>query len=154
MDNLIIRNAIMNDYKDIQKIMVQLHELHVELRPDIYQSNEVVLSHSRFEELIKNKTYLVAELNRRIVGLLYYSIQYKDDDNHVKRTTLYIHTIAVDDNFKGKGIGTALLDYVKQLKKEKNYTSIELKVDAQNQSAIQMYKKNGLKEKSIIMELL
>lgn len=153
MNNLNIRYATIDDYPKIQPIMKQAHDLHVALRPDIYQSNDVVIPISKFEQIIKSKTYIVAEIEKRVVGLLYYTIRCIDSPNHVKRTILYIDTIAVEETLRGKGIGRALLDFVRNIKAENDFDSIELQVNANNLSAIQMYQNYGFKEKSMIMEL-
>ena len=46
------------------------------------------------------------------------------------------------------------IEFLKNLKKEKNLDGIELQVNARNSAAYEMYKKYGFTEKSINMELL
>ena len=63
-------------------------------------------------------------------------------------------TMAVDENYRGMGIGHHFFEMLKNLKKEKHFDGIELQVNAKNVAAYEMYKKYGFTEKSINMELL
>ena len=70
------------------------------------------------------------------------------------RDVIYIDTMAVDENYRGMGIGHHFFEMLKYLKKEKHFDGIELQVNAKNVAAYEMYKKYGFTEKSINMELL
>ena len=73
---------------------------------------------------------------------------------HVTRKVIFIDTMAVDEKYRGMGVGHKMFDFIKQMKQEKNMDGIELQVNAKNNSAYEMYKKCGFTEKSINMELL
>ena len=45
------RNAKIEDYEEVEKIMQQVQGLHVGWRPDIYKPVTLVLSKEEFEEL-------------------------------------------------------------------------------------------------------
>ena len=70
------------------------------------------------------------------------------------RDVIYIDTMAVDENYRGMGIGHHFFEMLKDLKKEKHFDGIEVQVNAKNVAAYEMYKKYGFTEKSINMELL
>lgn len=61
--------------------------------------------------------------------------------------------MAVDESYRGKGIGHQLFDFVKVLVEKKHLDGIELQVNARNTLAKKMYESYGFTEKSINMEL-
>lgn len=83
-------------------------------------------------------------------------IQYRhiESTNQVTRDVIFIDSMAVDEQYRGKGIGHAFFDFLKELKRQKGCDGIELQVNARNKAAYQMYVNCGFTEKSINMELL
>lgn len=67
---------------------------------------------------------------------------------------IFIDSMAVDENYRGQGIGHLFFEKVKQIKEQKHYDGIELQVNSKNKAAYEMYSKYGFTEKSINMELL
>lgn len=62
--------------------------------------------------------------------------------------------MAIDEEYRGKGIGHKMFEFLKDMKTEKSMDGIELWVNARNITAYEMYKRYGFTEKSIHMELL
>ena len=62
--------------------------------------------------------------------------------------------MAVDEKYRGLGVGHKMFEFLKVMKIEKNMDGIELQVNAKNIAAYEMYRKYGFTEKSINMELL
>ena len=148
MNNIIIRPAKPGDYEQIEHIMQQVHMLHVGWRPDVYQPRNPVLPREVFEEALTEETFLVAEVDCKVVGLLFYTVRHKGE-----KSTLFVDSMAVEEAYRGKGIGHALFDYAKDLARALNYNGIELQVNAKNIRAREMYEKYGFTERSINMEL-
>lgn len=149
-----INKACFEDYEDIIKIVEQVQQLHVQLRPDLYQQYHDIITKSNFKNMVEDECCFVAKDENQIVGVII--IQYRNDDNpvKVKRHVIYIDTLVVDENYRNQGIGHQLLNYVKKLKKEKKMDSIELQVNAKNNRAYKMYQKYGFTMKTYTMELL
>ena len=59
----------------------------------------------------------------------------------------------VDERFRGRGVGRALLEYAAALAKARGLRSVELQVNARNDGAREMYERCGFREKSVNMEL-
>lgn len=154
MKNCIIRSASVKDYEAVENIMKQVQDLHIEWRPDIYKECDVVLSYEEFLGAVGTETLLVAELAGRVVGILLFTYRHVGSDKQVKRDVLFIDAMAVDEAYRGKGIGHQMFDVVKQIVKEKQLDGIELQVNARNAKAKAMYESYGFTEKSINMELL
>lgn len=56
---------------------------------------------------------------------------------------LVIHTLCVDPEFMGSGIGTTIVDFAKQLAREHGYLAVRLNTTARNVNASHLYQKNG-----------
>ena len=149
-----IRTAKLEDYNAVESIMKQVHQLHVHWRPDVYRQQETILPLEEFEQAIKEQAFFVAEEEGCIVGILRLVYPHVETPVHVTKEIIFIDSMAVEEQYRGKGIGHAFFDFLKKLKEEKGYDAIELQVNAKNQAAYTMYKNYGFKEKSINMELL
>ena len=96
-------------------------------------TKEVENSHSEF---------YFAILESEVIGYLkinYSAAQTELKDDH----TLEVERVYVRNNYYGKGVGQQLLDYARQIAKQKNMQSIWLGVWENNHRAISFYKKNG-----------
>lgn len=149
-----IRIAKKVDYESVSNIMSQVQDMHVEWRPDIYKPNDNLIPEDVFEKIIENGTFYVAEINDMVVGVLEIVFRHIESPAHVTRDVIFIDTMAIDENFRGMGIGHQMFDFLKKKKQEKNLDAIELQVNARNRAAYEMYQKCGFTEKSINMELL
>lgn len=153
-NDILIRNAKSDDYERVEAIMKQVQRLHVDWRPDIYKQGGTVLPPGVFEEAVGEQTFFVAEYKGRVAGILFIMYRHIENDNQVTRDVIFVDSMAVDEADRGKGIGHAFFDFLKELKEQKGYDGIELQVNAKNKAAYQMYVKYGFTEKSVNMELL
>lgn len=51
---MIIRKANANDYKGVERLLVEVNNLHQKLRPDIFIENAVKYDEKKFDEIISN----------------------------------------------------------------------------------------------------
>lgn len=149
-----IRSAEIDEYKTVETIMKQAQQLHINWRPDIYKYSEVILPLEIYEQAVNDKTFFVAEYGEHVAGILF--IEYRHIENPVQQTRniIYIDSMAVDEKYRGRGIGHAFFDFLKELKDQTGCAGIELQVNAKNEAARKMYADCGFTEKSITMELL
>nr|WP_246880612.1 GNAT family N-acetyltransferase [Sporosarcina sp. 6E9] len=56
---------------------------------------------------------------------------------------LYVNTICVDPNFRGKGIGSQLLTFAEDIAKQENIAKLSLNVETEKEAAIRLYKRSG-----------
>ena len=89
-----------------------------------------------------------------VVGILEVVFRHIETPSHVTRDIIFIDSMAVDEAYRGMGIGHLFFDKIKEIKAEKKLDGIELQVNAKNKAAYEMYLKCGFTEKSINMELL
>ena len=69
-------------------------------------------------------------------------------------STLYIDDICVDENARGKHIGSKLFEYVKEFARDKGCHNITLHVWECNPRAASFYKTLGMEPQYTSMELL
>lgn len=149
-----IRQAQMDDYEQIEKIMQQVHEMHVEWRPDVYCHVETVVSRDDFAQLLRNGEALVYVERELVIGLVFFKERVIENiGGRAAKKTLFVDTVAVLEGYRGKGVGHALFGALKQIAGKKACEGIELQVNARNERAMQMYKDYGFTEKSVNMEL-
>lgn len=150
---VIVRLPRLQDYERVSKIMDQVQQLHVEWRPDVYKPASPLITMDMFEAILKDENWYVAEADGVVVGVLELMKRHVESPAQVMKDVLFISTMAVDEKYRGKGIGHLFFEKVKRLKQEKGYDTIELQVNAKNRLAYEMYRKYGFTEKSINMEL-
>ena len=148
-----IRSPKQQDYDRFSNIMDQVQLLHVGWRPDVYKPATPLITKEMFEEILKGDNWYVAEADGKVVGVLELIIYHIENPSQVTRDILFISSMAVDQEYRGKGIGHQFFEKVKQIKEENGYDSIELQVNAKNKMAYEMYENYGFTEKTINMEL-
>ena len=128
--------------------------MHIDWRPDIYKYTETVLPFEMYKQAVNEKTFFVAEYDGNVAGILFIIYQHIEDPIQVTRNIIFVDSMAVDEKYRGKGIGHAFFDFLKHLKEERGYDGIELQVNAKNKAAYKIYSDYGFTNKSINMELL
>ncbi len=145
----IIETPRIEDFNKVNELAKQVHELHVNWRQDLFLSVDEVISKENFEEMIEAKEIVIAKIQDKIIGYITFNIKEKNNPSMRYRKQLQIEAICVDEQARGKGIGTQLLKHVKQYGKENDCTDIYLTVNEENESAIRIYEEFGFKVKSI-----
>lgn len=146
---MIIEIPKKEDYQNVNDLAYQVHELHVRWRPDLFTSVDNVINKENYNEMIDNKQIYIAKLDSEIVG--YMIINIKEKENHAMRyrKQLDIEAMCVDEKYRGKGIGTSLLNYAKEIAINNNCTDMYLTVNEENTNAIKTYEKFGMRIKNI-----
>ncbi len=149
-----IRNAKREEYKTVEALMEQVQQMHIDWRPDIYQFNESVLPYEMYEQAVADQTAFVAECDGHVAGIMLIMYRHIENPVQVTRDVIFVDSMAVDEAYRGKGIGHAFFDFLIELKEQRGYDGIELQVNARNEAAYKMYTDYGFTNKSITMELL
>jgi len=137
------------DFKRVNELAKQVQEMHVQWRPDLFLSVDNVITQEDFAKMVENKEIVVAKLQDEIIGYMMFNIKEIIKNIMRYRKQLSIEAICVDEKYRGKGIGTALLEYARKIGKENNCTDLYLTVNEENENAIRLYNKFGLKVKNI-----
>lgn len=144
-----IRRAEERDVKDIGIMLYQVHKVHSDARPDIFEAGKRKYSDEEVRTLIGEKTspVFVATEGEKVVGHVFCKIK-----QNGKVKSLYIDDLCVLDTERGKGIGRALCNYAEKYAKEEGAYNITLNVWADNESAVRFYTGIGMKVQKIGME--
>jgi len=137
------------DFKRVNELAKQVQEMHVQWRPDLFLSVDNVITQEDFAKMVENKEIVVAKLQDEIIGYMMFNIKEIIKNIMRYRKQISIEAICVDEKYRGKGIGTALLEYARKIGKENNCTDLYLTVNEENENAIRLYNKFGLKVKNI-----
>lgn len=146
---MIVQVPKIKDFEKVNQLAKQVHELHVKWRPDLFLPVEEVICKKDFEKMIQDEAIFVAKWQEGIVGYVTVAIQEKNHYGMRYRKQIEIEAICVDENCQGKGIGTALLNYVKEFSKNQGCTDLYLTVNQENEKAIRVYESLGMKVKNV-----
>ncbi len=148
-----IRYASYEDYAQVEKIALEIQQIHVDFRPDIYKAVAEVIGAEAFRDLSAKQAVIVAEIDGKVVGYaVYYLRNVKLPIMH-ERKVFYIDAIAVSSLCRSQGIGTQMVFFLTEIARSNGCSSLELSVSSLNRDAIRWYEKLGMRTKSIYMEM-
>ena len=153
---LLIRKAEVKDIEGIMELLRQVLEVHAKAYPKIFKSNTTKYSARELEVLINDDRLeiFVAIDSDKVVGHAFVMGQIQEEtDNMYPDKILYIDDICVDTNERGKHVGSALFEHVKQYAKANGYNRITLNVWEKNEAAKAFYEAMGMEKLKTMMQL-
>lgn len=152
-----IRFAAAQDVLGILELLRQVGHVHHEGRPDIFRSDAQKYGPSQVLALLNSsKTPIfVAVEEEKVVGYCFCKVKaYENESVVYDHTELYIDDLCVDENCRGRHIGTALYNEVLRYAKMRGCHNITLNVWSFNESALKFYESLGMKPQRLFMETL
>ena len=152
---MLIRRAEIADIPDILRLLVQVCNVHQDIRPDIFKRDGVKYTESDLMELLADESRPVwcAVEDGQFLGYCFCQwVQYRGSSVSTDRKELYIDDLCVDEAARGKGVATALFRYVTEIAKSEGANFITLNV-WQGNSALEFYEKMGMKPRKTVMDL-
>ena len=151
-----IRKAEKKDIPGLINLLYQVDAVHNGIRPDLFKGNTAKYNEQELEEILKNdsKPIFVYD-DGKILGHAFYQIS--EVKNHrllQDAKTLYIDDICVDEQSRGRHIGKALYEYVRDYAKSTGCHNITLNVWEGNDSAYNFYKSMGMHIQKTGMETI
>jgi len=132
---MIIRYVNENDFDVMKKLIGQL---------------SIVSDYSKeqFKNFLdkNNKKIFIFEMNNNIIGTG--SLIFESKISHDFKNVAHLEDIIVDKNFRGKGYGKYIINYLINYAKNNNCYKVILNTDENN---LKFYKKCGLKKTNIEM---
>jgi len=118
---------------DIEQCVAFYHQM-VDYHREIYEDNTIPYNDEELRKKLQrtdpNYVKIVAEKDGRIVGLLTIDI---------KGRTCELDEILVADDMRGRGIGTAFAEFLKQTAAERECAEIQVSFAARNLEALNFY---------------
>ncbi|MEF9951098.1 MAG: GNAT family N-acetyltransferase [Clostridium sp.] len=156
--NFIVRDSNINDYNDVLSLAREVHQLHVNNRPDIYISEEIPLPLNKYKEMLDNKEtllFVIEDVTTKQV-VAYSLIQLVETKNLFllkPSKFVLIETLCVKSTSQKSGLGRMLFNYIINYAKSINISSIQLTVSGFNSNAIKFYESCGMNTRNRKMEL-
>ncbi len=152
-----IRKAKKSDIPDLLCLLRQVLTVHHNGRPDLFKAQSEKYSENDLKILLKDasKPIFVAVLEKKVVGYVFCVLNRLENNSIMTDIlTLYIDDLCVDETMRGKGVGTALYEFVRQYAKDLGCYNLTLNVWALNDSAMRFYERCGMLPQKIGMETI
>ena len=140
------------DRAAVNHLARQIHQLHINWRPDIYRMPEALFPEERFAELIAKRELYVAKVGGTVVGYAMVTIRDQDLPELMKRKVFHIQQFCVDEEFRNHGIGTQMMEELRVLARAFGCTDLQLNVYPENDAAVSFYQKCGFMIQNINMQ--
>lgn len=141
--------ATINDIDNLVPLYLSLNQYHYNNIDDYYKEYtkaKVIKLINRAIGSEKRDIYIAKSESTNVMGLVEIHFRSIEDDIELlDKEYIEIVSVIVNKDYRGKGIGTKLLDFVHNLAKDYDKQYLELKVYDFNDSAIKFYEKNGFK---------
>ncbi len=149
-----IVQATKKDYKEVNSLLVKLHNFHAENCPETFIKTDIFFEKRFYNKRLKNGyIYFLAKEDEKIVGII--GINTCSND-FIK--ILSVNSLYVEKEYRNKGIATKLFNKVKKYFNENCNDStwcdcLSLNVSSFNKTAISFYENLGFKFQSHNMDL-
>ena len=152
---MLIRRAEIADIPDILRLLVQVCNVHQDIRPDIFKRDGVKYTEPDLMELLRDETRPVwcAVEDGAFLGYCFCQWEeHPDGSVGFARKELYIDDLCVDEAARGTGVATELFRLVTAIAKAEGAKFITLNVWEGN-SALRFYEKLGMKPRKTTLDL-
>lgn len=151
-----IRKADAKDLSAVNGLLEQVLAVHHEGRPDLFRAAGKKYTDEELLAIFSNPEtpVFVYEAKGRVLGYAFCEAQVQESGSLLPLKTLYIDDICVDGSARGRHIGKALFEYVKDFAKAEGFYNITLHVWACNPGARAFYEAMGMKPQYTSMELI
>jgi diamine N-acetyltransferase len=132
------------DAGKIAKLNQSVHQLHVELYPQHFQTYDFHQVHEFFKKVMKDDRFifLLGEDEGQHVGFAWLEIkQYSETVFKKAYESIYVHQINIAESYKNKGFGSSLMKEIYSIARTNDINTIELDYWNDNTIAESFYEK-------------
>ena len=151
-----IRKANKRDINRIIELLHQVNMVHHVIRPDLFKPHTTKYNEQELEDMLSDESKPVFVYgDGEVRGYAFCQIsEVKDDQLLQDVKTLYIDDICVDENARGKHIGKALYEHVRDYARSIGCHHITLNVWEGNTAALSFYRNMGMQVQKTTMETI
>lgn len=153
-----IRRAEKKDISKVLELLVQVNMVHHNGRPDLFKDPATKYTQQELETIFadENTPVFVSVNEEDVVEGYSFCILKQLLNDHILTDvkTLYIDDICIDENCRGKHIGSQIFEYVKNYAKNIGCYNVTLNVWSCNSGAMKFYEKCGLVPQKTGMEMI
>jgi ribosomal protein S18 acetylase RimI-like enzyme len=130
--------------------------VHHVLRPDLFKPHTTKYNEQELTSLLKDENKpIFVYVDGIVLGYAFCQVsEVKDNQLLEDIKTLYIDDICVDENARGKHVGKALYEYVRNYAQSIGCNNITLNVWDGNDAAQNFYRNMGMKVQKTTMEIV
>lgn len=153
---MVIRSANEKDIPELKRLLLQVGDVHHQIRPDIFRSGAIKYEDQQLREILQDasKPIFAAMEGDTMLGYCFCQWEsYQDSTVLTDRTELYIDDLCIDEQSRGLGVAKALYDHTLAYAKDRGCHFVTLNVWCGNDRAMRFYEKMGLKPRKIFMEV-
>jgi len=155
MPPIIIRRAVEADLPAVARLLYEVQQIHAEGRPDLFLAGTRKYSDEELKAIFVDDTrpVFVAEMDGIVVGYAFCVVQQAPASPTLRPIKeLYIDDLCVEQRQRGLHIGTQLYEFVRSFAEKVACDRIILNVWCLNESAVQFYRRLGMKPFKMMME--
>ena len=150
-----IRLAEKKDIPGLLRLLLQVGQVHHDLRPDIFVPGTLKYDETALAELLtdESRPVFAALEDGQVLGYCFcVHREYQKGGVSTQRKELYIDDLCVEEQCRGQGIASALYRHVTRYAKDMGCSFVTLNVWCGNDSAMNFYNKMGMRPRNITME--
>lgn len=150
-----IRNAEEKDIPRITELLIQVHKVHSDKRPDLFRRGSKKYDEEELKQIISDSNrpiFVGVDENDKVLGYVFCNFRHFGDKSLEDYDSVYVDDFCVDEKYRKKGVGTALYDYVVKFAKKKGCHNLTLNVWSPNEDAVIFYSRMGLTVQKYVME--
>lgn len=155
MPDLSIRSACPDDLRELSRLRAQIHQLHHEGRPDLFQPVSDAF-HAGDEAWLAQEgcLFVVAQLEEHIVAYAVLKARERTANEmlHAVRT-LHVEEFCVDESARRTGVGRAFMAQLQGFAHAQGFDRLALDVWDFNTSAKQFYEAMGFRYYRHLLEI-
>ena len=151
-----IRKARKEDIKRIIELLHQVNMVHHVIRPDLFKPHTTKYNEQELETMLNDDSKPIFVFDDGMVlGYAFCQVSVVMNNQLLEDIkTLYIDDICVDENARGKHVGKALYEYVRDYAKSIDCNNITLNVWEGNEPALCFYRSMGMQVQKTTMEVI
>lgn len=152
-----IRRAEAGDIPELNRLLHQVLMVHHNGRPDLFKPDCTKYTDEELAGLLadEKRPVFAAFDGEAMLGYAFCVLEiYENDNIHTDRKTLYIDDICIDEQSRGKHVGTALYEHCISYAREIGCYNVTLNVWSCNPGAEAFYKAMGMRAYKTGMETI
>lgn len=150
-----INRATKKDQADIERLLEQVCKVHADIRPDLFIEGKRKYTKEELAAIIEDDRrpiFVAHDDDGTFMGYCFTVIEEHNGFNEPPHKTLYIDDLCVDENIRGRHVGSALYEYVCDWARSDGFYNITLHVWEGNDRAKAFYDTMGMKVQLYGME--
>ena len=150
---MFVRSMRKSDYAAVDALLLQIHQVDVDGRPDMFSPIERYMSKDTYDSLVENKNVISILVQERgqIIGCCFVSMLERSGMAHMKSAC--IDLLVVDEKHRRKGVGRTIFREVQKRAKRVGARRIDLMVWSHNPVAESAYKAYGMTPQRTVYEI-